>query len=250
MIIKGAEPFLFVGDRIGALLIHGFTGAPKEMRWMGEYIYSQGHTVLGVRLAGHATKPEDLLHTTWSDWLSSVEDGFDYLKCFCDQVYLVGLSLGGVLALTSAARLPIQGVIAMSALYAMPPDPRLPFIRLLYRIQPSIPKGQPDWQDPAAARDHIEYPEYPTRGFIQLIELLDVMRSSLASIHQPVLLIHSRTDQSADPQNVQQIYDHLASKDKEILWLEKSGHVVTRDISRQQVFEATEAFMQRTKQKA
>src|SRR5512134_3803819 len=107
-IIPTAEPFFLLGDssKPACLLIHGFTGAPKEMRWMGEYLHAQGHTVLGVRLAGHATQPEDLLHATWSDWLASVEDGFDYLKCFCDQVYLVGLSLGGVLALASTARLP------------------------------------------------------------------------------------------------------------------------------------------------
>jgi carboxylesterase len=180
--------------------------------------------------------------------MASVEDGFDYLKCFCDQVYLMGLSLGGVLALSSTARLPAQGVIAMSAPFALPPDPRVRFLRVLYRFQPSMPKGPADWQDPDLARDHIDYPEYPTKGFVELMDLLSVMRGSLAAIHQPALLIHSRTDQSVNPENAQKIYDHLGSQDKEILWLEKSGHVVTRDISRQQVFEAAEAFIQRTSQ--
>jgi hypothetical protein len=49
------EPFYFPGNEIGCLLIHGFTGTPKEMRWMGEYLARQGYSVLGVRLAGHAT---------------------------------------------------------------------------------------------------------------------------------------------------------------------------------------------------
>jgi len=54
-IISTAEPFFFLGDRskLACLLIHGFTGAPKEMRWMGEYLNERGHTCLGVRLTGH-----------------------------------------------------------------------------------------------------------------------------------------------------------------------------------------------------
>ena len=45
-IIKTAEPFFLPGNgknsRIGCLLIHGFTGTPKEMRWMGEYLNKKG----------------------------------------------------------------------------------------------------------------------------------------------------------------------------------------------------------------
>jgi len=50
----GAEPFFLSGSRCGCLLVHGFTGTPKEMRWMGENLHSQGYTVLGIRLSGHA----------------------------------------------------------------------------------------------------------------------------------------------------------------------------------------------------
>ncbi|MDP1778829.1 MAG: hypothetical protein Q8K73_00995, partial [Anaerolineales bacterium] len=58
--IPTTEPFLLRGNKTGILLIHGFTGAPKEMRWMGEYLNEQGFTCLGIRLNGHATTPEDM----------------------------------------------------------------------------------------------------------------------------------------------------------------------------------------------
>jgi hypothetical protein len=51
-IISTAEPFFFPGGPIGVLLVHGFTGSPKEMRWMGEYLAQDGFTVLGIRLPG------------------------------------------------------------------------------------------------------------------------------------------------------------------------------------------------------
>ena len=64
-IIPTAEPFFFPGQgenaRIGCLVTHGFTGAPKEMRWLGEYLHRQGYTVCGMRLAGHATRPADMV---------------------------------------------------------------------------------------------------------------------------------------------------------------------------------------------
>jgi carboxylesterase len=64
-IIPTAEPFFFPGNgqntRIGCLVTHGFTGAPKEMRWLGESLNRQGYTVCGIRLTGHATRPEDMI---------------------------------------------------------------------------------------------------------------------------------------------------------------------------------------------
>lgn len=51
-VIPSAEPFLFLGDDTGILLVHGFTGAPKEMRTMGEYLAAHGKTVLGIRQPG------------------------------------------------------------------------------------------------------------------------------------------------------------------------------------------------------
>src|ERR1700690_3229103 len=113
-IIPTAEPFLFPGSRTGCLLIHGFTGAPKEMRTMGEYLNQQNHySCLGVRLNGHATQPEDMIRSNWSDWTASVEDGYHLLRGACDRIYLVGLSMGGVLSLLMSTRLDVAGVVAM-----------------------------------------------------------------------------------------------------------------------------------------
>ena len=108
-IIRTAEPFFFPGEgknaRIGCLVTHGFTGAPKEMRWLGEYLHRQGYTVCGVRLAGHATRPADMVRSRWQDWLLSLEDGYALLRSCTEQVCLLGLSMGGVLSLAAAARL-------------------------------------------------------------------------------------------------------------------------------------------------
>lgn len=244
-VIPTAEPFLFPGDQIGILLVHGFTGTPKEMRSMGEYFAAQGHTVLGIRLPGHATHPIDLPHTRWQDWLQTVEDGYHLLNTAGCQVFVMGLSMGGHLALIAAARLPIAGVVAMSTLYSLPPDPRLPFAQYLAWLIPAVAKGPSDWQDQVMAHEHLDYPAYPTRGIAELRKLTTEMRCSLAQIRCPVLLIHSHADGSVPPENMERIYAALETPDKTMFWLEKSGHVVTRDLERQRVFEATENFIRR-----
>src|SRR5512147_3178945 len=110
-IIPTAEPFFFLGDssKPACLLIHGFTGTPKEMRWMGEFLNRHGYTCLGIRLTGHATNPEDMIRSNWTDWVASVEDGYHLLRGFADHIYLVGLSMGGALALLMSTRLDVKG---------------------------------------------------------------------------------------------------------------------------------------------
>ena len=72
LVVQGAQPFYLPAGRTGCLVLHGFSANPEEMRWLGDYLYSQGHTILGVRLAGHGTDPHDLARTRWTDWLIAV----------------------------------------------------------------------------------------------------------------------------------------------------------------------------------
>ncbi|NLK52151.1 MAG: alpha/beta fold hydrolase [Syntrophomonadaceae bacterium] len=98
-----AEPYFFSKGDIGCLLIHGFTGSPPELLPLGEYLVDQGCTVLAPLLAGHGTSAEDLARTRWTDWLKSAMIGLDRLRAEpVKQVYLIGLSMGGLLALLLA----------------------------------------------------------------------------------------------------------------------------------------------------
>ncbi|HBX67944.1 MAG TPA: carboxylesterase [Chloroflexi bacterium] len=242
-IVSTAEPFFFPGGRTGCLLIHGFTGAPKEMREMGEYLNQRGYSVLGVRLTGHATQPEDMQRARWQDWLLSVEDGWHLLQGVTDRIFVCGLSMGGILSLSFAAQFPVAGVVAMSTPYELPHDPRLPYVRYLYHLQPKMAKGEPDWFDPEVAKDHVDYPYYPTRAIAELVELLKVLRASLPQVSAPVLLIHSLDDKGVAPENMKKIYAALGSPRKEMLMIENSGHAITRDQQRGQVFAAAEQFI-------
>jgi carboxylesterase len=244
-VIETAEPFLFLGDEVGILLIHGFTGSPKEMRTMGEFFADKGKTVLGIRLPGHATRPEDMRGKHWVDWLGAVEDGYHMLRCAGRQVFVMGLSMGGILTLTAAARLAVKGAVAMSTPYFLSEDPRLNYAEYLAPAMPEVAKGPPDWHDHTMEKEHVEYPMFPTRSLAEVRDLLVVMRASLPKITVPVLLVHSHNDGSVPPANAQRIYDELGAQDKSMLMVENSGHIVTRDQDREKVFEAALAFVNR-----
>jgi carboxylesterase len=245
MIIPTAEPFFFPGNRIGCLLVHGFTGAPKEMRWMGEYLGNLGYSVLGVRLAGHATRPEAMRRMNWEDWADSVEDGYFTLKEMVDHIFIIGLSMGGVLSLRFAAHHPISGVVALSTPYELPDDPRLPFVSVISLVVPWMKQGPPDWHNPEAAKDHVCYPYYPTRAVIQLRDLLSEMRASLPQVTVPALLIYSRQDKGVLPPNAEKIYAALGSQQKNLIWVENSGHVIPREPDRFIAFKAIDDFIKR-----
>jgi carboxylesterase len=245
ILIPTAEPFFFPGGPVGCLLIHGFTGAPKEMRWLGEYLALQGHTVLGIRLSAHATQPEDMIRARWQDWVASVEDGWHMLSHCTERVFVIGLSMGGILALLSASYQPVAGVVAMSTPHHLPKDPRLPFIKLISHFQRFLAKGPPNWYDLEAYREHISYPVDPTRAYAEVRDLLAEMRARLPRVSAPTLLIYSRNDPTvkADDGHMEQIYNSLGSRNKHSLWVENSGHVITRDAARQTVFQAVADFV-------
>lgn len=244
-IIPSAEPFLFPGNKTGCLLVHGFTGTPKEMLPLGKHLHSQGYSVLGVRLAGHATKPSDMVRSHCEDWLLSVEEGYQLLTTHCQQIVLIGLSMGGMLSQITAARFPVQGLVMMSTPYNLPEDWRMKFVNVFKYFVPGIAKGESDWDNPENAKDHISYPQYPTASLPELIKVVRTMHATAKRVQIPVLLVQSSRDATVPLQHAQQHYEDLGSNDKEIFMVEKSGHIITRDSEREKVFEKVTQFIQK-----
>jgi len=253
-IIPTAEPFFLIGDRSkpACLLIHGFTGAPKEMRWMGDYLYQQGYSCLGIRLAGHATNPEDMIRSRWTDWVASVEDGYHTLCGLTDKIFLLGLSMGGVLSLLMSTRLAprVKGVIAMSTPSKLPSDYPIWFLKLISIVMRYRPKTREapgsGWFDKAAYADHISYSQNPVRSSAELKKLILEMQAALPKVDVPVLLMHSKDDRYVLPDNMERIYAGLVNaRDKTKLYITGSGHVLPRDAARQEVFRSALEFIQR-----
>jgi carboxylesterase len=130
MIRQLADPAPFdLGERkaaTGVLFIHGFTASPAEMRPMAEAVaQAMGWRCVGPLLPGHGTRIEDLQQTNREEWVMAVERAYEALSRECDQVFVVGLSLGAVLACHLALRqtgdVKLGGLILLAPAFGVTP---------------------------------------------------------------------------------------------------------------------------------
>ncbi|MEJ2411832.1 MAG: alpha/beta hydrolase [Anaerolineales bacterium] len=159
-------------------------------------------------------------------------------------MFVLGLSMGGVLTLYHASFLPIAGLVSMSTIYQID-DARLKILPILSKFVKYIDKGKSDWQDEQAVEDHFSYDYYPTKALLQLAKLLQAMRNTLPDVTVPALLMHSRLDIGVPLANLEKIYRAIGTPEnlKEKIVLEHSGHVVTRDKDKEIVFSAISNFI-------
>lgn len=243
--------FLTGGKDIGVLLVHGYTGAPAEMRMLGDYLHEKGgYTVLGVCLAGHCATVEELEQTTWPDWYEAVEDGVKELHGHCRHIYIAGQSMGGLLAIKAAAG-NSSCFIEKLVLLATPvflQDWRVPFVKLLRCFIPRLHTGQHSYNVPDEYMQG--YPEMPTKPVPSLLELIGLCKTEyLEKIEIPTLIVQGKADYTVKPKSAAYIYEKLKrvpEEQKEILWLPEARHVVTLDDARETVYESCLAFFKKS----
>jgi len=246
--MPGAEPFSHCGNRIGCLLLHGFTGTPNEMRELGTRLHSQGYTVLAPALAGHATKIEEMIPTRWDDWYRTATEAYDQLAQTCDAIFPIGLSLGGMLALHLAAHREVRGVVAVSAPSSVNDWRLIPFKILipLFHFIPTVKKNlkRSDAHNPNLSSRHLRYMEHPTAAAASMIRdfLPHVMRD-LRDVRAPALLLQARGDHVVPRASMETLYANLGSREKEMVWLERGGHQALEDLDKEIAFEQIARFI-------
>ncbi len=245
MIVKaGAESFLLVGGRRGVLLIHGFTGSTSEMRLLGEALHREGYTVLAPRLGGHGTSVEEMEATSWKEWYAAVEDGYHILSELCDEVMVAGLSMGGLFAIQLALTFPVTRVAALSAPIEVY-DQRVQYLGLAKLVCRFFPKAR----QPQKLKDYFRYSVMPLRSVESLMDLIDDTCARLPKLDKPILIVQSEAEHTVKPVSAQIIYDEVASAEKKLRWLHRSGHTITIDVERELVFREIILFFNQGKKK-
>lgn len=222
------------------------------MHFLGEAVAAAGFPARGVRLAGHATTPDDLARTGWRDWLQSAEDGLTTLHESVTRAAIVGVSLGALLALLLAARRPndVSAVVSCATPLRLA-DRRTGLLRSLRWLEPVrrryalLPKGRRDISDPVARAASRSYDVMPLAGVLSFLELRGVVRRVLRQVTQPVLILHGRHDHTALVSNIALLRHHLSSRHIESHVLERSWHVLTEDVERDLVARLTIDFLTR-----
>ncbi len=214
----------------GVLLIHGLLASPAELRAYGDYLVSQGYTVLGVRLKGHGTSPHALRDQSWEDWYGCVQRGFNILKVHCQRIISVGFSTGGALGLMLAAKQypEMVGVVAVSVPLKFV-NPAFMLVPLLHGTNKlvgwmSAYEGVKPFIDNEPEHPTINYRNTPVRALYELRLLIAELDGTLPLVQTPTLIMYGDEDPIVAAKGAPIILDKLGSKQKHIHAIKSQRH--------------------------
>jgi carboxylesterase len=244
--MSGCEPWSHAaGARVGALVLHGFTGTPASVRDIAEALGKAGYDVELPRLPGHGTTVEDMMTTTWADWVGEVETAYQRLADRVERVVVIGLSMGGTLALRIA--LDHQSVAGLGLVN---PATQQRDVATLETIAKMLDDGvtvvpgegsdiaDPDSSDIAYAGTPLE----PLQGLLR--DGIAPICDRYGELTAPLRLFTSRNDHVVDPNDSVHLAATYAGP-VEHTWLERSFHVATRDFDRDLVVDELLSFVGR-----
>ncbi len=232
-------------ESLGVLLIHGFTSSTDAVDGLLPHLEQAGIPYERPILRGHGTRYQDLRGVTSRDWYNDAEQALLSLSEQVDRVAVVGLSMGGLVAIDLASRHPdkIAALVTVAAALKFK-DPLAPLAPVLARAVRYWP-SPPSFQDPDLARHCTNYPKFPTDAFVSLYRYSRQIEKKLPDVHVPALILAARRDQSISPEAALTIYEKIGSRIRELTWFERSGHEMLQDLEAAAVYERIMGFVQR-----
>lgn len=227
-------PIFLSGGEEAVLLIHGYTDATDQLRYIAERLWERGYTVSVPRLPGHGTCGEDFLRTSWKDWLRRAYDDFFDLRCRYETVHILGVSLGGLLALILAGVFqtkasgfrPAKLILAAPAILTK--SRSLKFVRLLRFFITKRLRKNFSFSGPASysyiAREYWRW-NWPGPA-VSILRLVRMARKSLPKIQSPVLVIVSEKDGTVPVEAADFLEQKMTAARVSRFVLKESNHIV------------------------
>jgi carboxylesterase len=240
--MPGAEAFAHDGGRTGVLLCHGFTGSPHSLRPWAGYLADAGLSVSLPRLPGHGTTWQEMARTRWEDWYAEVDRAFDELQQRCDEMFVMGLSMGGCLALRLAE---LRGD-AISGLVLVNPsitaDTRMFLLApVLKLVLPSLKGIASDIRKEGATE--VGYDRVPVKAAATLPGLWRITQQHLGDLTQPILAYRSGIDHVVGPASMKLLRNAVPASQLEVRELADSYHVATLDNDAEAIFAGSLEFV-------
>jgi carboxylesterase len=231
---------------IGVLLVHGLNGSTSDMAELQAILQAHGIISKNMLLPGHGRTVRDMFSVGWEDWAQAVRDELNLLKEQCDVVFLVGHSLGGALSLHVAAHEEIAGIVSMCAPLHLHPWLK-PAVSVAKYLIPLVPTLREDVRDPEARHRYTRdvYRWTPLQPVESMIRYLPQLRAELPRVTAPSLIINSLHDHVVPARDGREIYRLIGSREKHLVTLHRSYHVIMKDHDRKEVFDKTLAFIHR-----
>ncbi|MFP6664063.1 MAG: alpha/beta fold hydrolase [Deltaproteobacteria bacterium] len=242
------------GERGVVVLVHGFTGSPWDLLPVGELLAEAGYEVSCRRLPGHGF-PQVAEDNAWPAWLAEAQAGLDAAieSAAGRRVAVAGLSMGALLTLQLAR----ANADSIHAIANFAPAVELStFNRLGIGLMGAfaavglgaieLPKGGVDSQDPEVQKQHPGSNPFPFAAFGSFGQLREQTRAMVGEVSTPLLILHGALDGTCPVAGSAWLAQAVGSSDVSRHILERSGHVITRDIQIDELGEKLVAFLGRT----
>lgn len=247
-ILEAAQPFFFkgTGER-GALLIHGFSGSPVSLRRLGKFLVQKGISAYGVRLAGHGTTLENFAQSDYRDWQESARLGFLKLKENYQKVYIIGSSFGGNLAFNLSLCYPsaVKKIVTIGTPISIRSHhinriiiPKIKYFKKYHKKSWLVKLKNNSIKKEASAK---KIPLGSINQFLKFIE--EFTKKELPKVTVPTLIVHSKKDIIIPIRSARYIYENIGSREKELVWLEKSYHDPLMDYPKDDLLERIYQFL-------
>lgn len=226
MIMNGAGPFFFEGNKVGILMIHGGGGGTcADLKPLAEDLHTKGgYTVKVPLLPGFGTTPEDLKNTHINEWKSALEEEIKIMRDKCEKIIVGGHSMGGILTLILAANHNLDGIFTISApvgiqsfLFNL-----VPIFKIFVKYH-SVSSEQ--FRKDTDGK-WVGYDKIPINIAIKVKYMLKEMKKLLPRVNCPVLLFQGRLDSDIKKNSMDYIFSKISAKNKKKIWLERNGHPI------------------------
>jgi len=234
-----------IGNKRGIYIIHGFTNSTYEIKTLAQFLAKQGYYIRADNLPGHGTTPKDCNRFKFQDWIKHVEQGFAEMSVHCEQVFVIGISMGSVLAMYLSSLFPIDGAIYASIALKFQQKIGMHFLTPIFHNFISYRSKYHSYPSNLQKKlNFLGYKVWPLSALNEVRKLTKVVRPKLVKITCPALLIHSKADALTLEENVDFAYKSISSKNKEIFRLENAGHNIFIDNPDQQIiFQKITSFL-------
>lgn len=247
-VVVGAEAISVRGGERAALLLHGFGDTPQTLSTIAESLRRRGWTVEVPLLPGHGRGLEEFARSRRVEWSSCVRAAYDGLVAGHDAVAVVGLSMGGALAVSLAAERKPRALVLLAPYLVLPPRGKLltTFWRLWQLPRPYVEgNSNASIRDPAARAQSLGYGRATPRTLLELRRTVEAAQADSPTARAPTLAIFSVADYRIPGIEAERAFARLGADIKSLRWVDRSGHVITVDHDRETVTTETVEWLER-----
>lgn len=223
------------------LLLHGFTGNTSDVRQLGRFLEKNEVPSYAFNYEGHTESPENILKSSPYVWYKQAIDKYDELKESYDKVFVVGLSIGGVLALKLSMDRDVEAVGTICSPMTLKTESEL---LNNFKIYAEMFKKRFEYKEDGQIKRELE--SYTDASiFTDIKKIIGSTRDRLGEVTEPIFVAQGKLDDVIDINSAEIIIDEVGSDDKEVKYYENSGHVLTIDKDKEELFEDYYAFLNR-----